>query len=130
MRARINNLINLINKESGLDIFRNTRKRDYVEARALLTFLLRNYFKLRLSEIQRIFAKNGYPIHHATLLHAIRNFEDTYLAYSPTLKVIYDAALTNLNNKIEFKIKYIQSRIEELPLEKLDKINQAIDELV
>jgi hypothetical protein len=129
MKRRINSLINTINEEAGIDIFRNTRKRDYVEARALLTYLLRNYFGMRLSEIQRLFKTNGYPIHHATLLHALKNFKDTYLPYNPFLQGVYDKASTTLNNKTEFKIRHIQNRIQDIPEEKLDEVKQLIDEL-
>lgn len=130
MKRRINSLINTINEEAGIDIFRNTRRRDYVEARALLTYLLRNYFGMRLSEIQRLFKKNGYPIHHATLLHALKSFKDTYLPYNPFLQGVYDKASETLNNKAEFKIRHIQNKIQDIPEEKLDEVKQLIDELI
>lgn len=130
MRRRINNLINTINEAAGIDIFRNTRQRDYVEARALLTYLLRNYFGMRLSEIQRLFKTNGYPVHHATLLHAIRNFKDVYLPHNPFLQGVYDKASKILNNKTEFKIRHIQNSIQDIPEEKLDEVQKLIEELI
>ena len=129
MRRRINNLINVINKESGIDMFRNTRTREYVEARAVLAYILRNYFGLRLSEIKRIFATNGYPIHHATVIHALKNFKDTYLPHNPHLQAIFDAASKTLNNKTEFKIRQIQGRIQDIPEEKLDEVQKLVEEL-
>lgn len=129
MKRRINSLINTINEEAGIDIFRNTRKRDYVEARALLTYILRNYFGMRLSEIQRLFRTNGYPIHHATLLHALKSFKDTYLPHNPFLQGVYNKASETLNNKTEFKIRHIQNKIQDIPEEKLDEVKQLIDEL-
>jgi len=129
MKRRVNNLINTINEEAGIDIFRNTRRRDYVEARALLAYLLREYFGMRLSEIQRLFNRNGYPVHHATLIHAIKNFKDTYLPYNPFLQGVYDKASETLNNKAEFKIRLIQGRIQDIPEEKLDEVQKLVEEL-
>lgn len=127
MRRRINNLINLINEEAGIDIFRNTRTREYVEARALLTYLLRTYFNLRLNEIKRIFETNGYPVHHATLIHALKVFKDTYLPFNPVLQNVYDKACASINTKTEFKIKHIQGKIQDIPEDKLDEVQQLID---
>ena len=130
MRRRVNNLINLINEEAGIDIFRNTRKREYVEARALLIYSLREFFGMRLSDIQRVFNRNGYPVHHATLIHAIKNFKDTYLPYNPPLQEVYEKATAILKNKTEFKIRHIQNRIQDIPEEKLDEVKQLIDEFI
>ena len=129
MRRRINNLINVINEEAGIDIFRNTRMREYVEARALLAFLLRNYFGLRLNEIKKVFTTNGYPVHHATILHALKVFKDTYLPHNPSLQEIFNKASETLNNKTEFKIKHIQGRIQDIPEDKLDEVQKIIEEL-
>lgn len=129
MRRRINELINLINEEAGIDIFRNTRKREYVEARAVLTYFLREYFHLRLSDIQNIFHKNGYQIHHATLIHALKCFNDTYLPHNVQLQAIHSAALEKLNCKTEFKIRHLQDKIQDLPEDKLDEVKKMIEEL-
>jgi hypothetical protein len=130
MRRRINNLINLINEEAGIDIFRNTRVRQYVESRALLIYILRYYFRMRLSEIQTLFKTNGHPIHHATLLHAIKSFKDIYLPYNPPLQDLYSKTLLEINDKVEFKIRDIQNRIQDIPEDKLDEVKKLIDSLV
>ena len=41
---KVERLIREIKKESGIDLFRNTRKREYTETRALFSYFLRNYF--------------------------------------------------------------------------------------
>jgi len=127
MRRRINNLINLINEEAGIDIFRNTRQRQYVESRALLIYILRHYFGMRLSEMQTLFKRNGYPIHHATILHALKSFKDIYLPYNPPLQDLYDKSIQEINDKVEFKIRDIQSKIESVPEDKLDEVKKLIE---
>jgi chromosomal replication initiation ATPase DnaA len=72
MNKRVKRLIREIEKEARLDLFRNTRKREYTEARALFSYFLRNYFGYKLSEIVEIYKQNGFSTHHATILYANR----------------------------------------------------------
>ena len=48
-----------IKELSGLDIYKNTRQREYVEARSLLIFLMYNTLNFRLSEIEQFFVSKG-----------------------------------------------------------------------
>lgn len=57
-----------INKEFNLDIKENTRKRDYVEGRALFYFIARKKTNYSYECISGYFQKN-----HATAVHAIQN---------------------------------------------------------
>ena len=58
---------------SGLDPFRHTRKREYIDVRATLTFLLYNNLNFTLKELSRFYKSNGKPYDHATALHALKN---------------------------------------------------------
>ena len=91
--------------------------------------MLRNYFGLRLSEITRTFKTNGYPIHHATAIHALKVFKDTYLPHNPHLQHLFDTASKTINNKAEFKIRHIQGRIQDIPEERLDEVQKLVEEL-
>ena len=57
-------IVQRVQSVTGLNPMRNTRKREYVEARALLIFLLRDVCNMYLSEIARFFQDNGKPMHH------------------------------------------------------------------
>tara|TARA_B110000114_G_scaffold96450_1_gene101624 strand:- start:609 stop:1160 length:552 start_codon:yes stop_codon:yes gene_type:complete len=63
-------LINL----SGIDLFENTRKRDYVEIRALACFLMREKLNMRLCSIAKFFQDNFKPMDHATVIYAVKNY--------------------------------------------------------
>ena len=127
MKRRVERLIKLIKDETGLDIFRNTRKREYVEARALFTYMLKTYLGYRLTDIQMIYSKHGYEIHHATLIHAIRNFEPVYVPFNTPLKELYDKAINLFDTKTDFKIRYIKNKVDYIPDEKLDEVKYLVD---
>lgn len=71
-----------IKKVTGLDIFRNTRKNDYIEARALFNFILYNTYGFTLAKIARFYKENNKSYDHATALHSLKHF-DMYRRFSP-----------------------------------------------
>jgi hypothetical protein len=79
---------------SGLDIFKNTRKQEYVDARSLVVFLLYHTKKFRLSDIERYFKSRGKKYDHCTALYAKDNFNN-YRKFNKDL----DRWLNILTNK-------------------------------
>ena len=73
-----------ISNITGLDIFRNTRKREYIEARALLNFILKNTKGMTLYAIKDFYIANGKAYDHATVLHSLSNF-DMYRKYNKNI---------------------------------------------
>ena len=69
---------------TGLNVFRNTRKREYIEARALLNFILKNIKGMTLYAIRDFYIENNKAYDHATVLHSISNF-DMYRKYNKKL---------------------------------------------
>lgn len=67
---------------TGLDIFRNTRKNDYIEARAMFNFILYNTYGFTFAKIAKFYKDNNKSYDHATALHSIKNF-DMYRRFSP-----------------------------------------------
>jgi hypothetical protein len=59
---------------TGVDIFDNTRKVEYIEARALFNYILYNTHGYTLTRIARFYIKNGKHYDHATCLHSLKNF--------------------------------------------------------
>ena len=122
-----------INKLSGLNIFENTRKRDYIEMRALVCYLMRDKLSMTLEKIAKFFISQGKTMHHATCLHLVKNypmyksnnelldkFEKTFIFSS---KIPYDDIdkVNYLENKyIDIEKKYLKLRGElKNPLVKL-----------
>ena len=108
---------------SGLNIFENTRKREYIEMRALLCYLMRDKLSMTLEKITKFFVSQGKTMHHATCLYLIKNypiyksnnnllekFEKTFVFSS---KIPYDDIdkVNYLENKyIDLEKKYIELR--------------------
>ena len=84
---------NIVEKEFGLDITKRTRRREYVEARAIYYGLLRDYTTLGLANIGRSIKKN-----HATVLHGQRNLKDW---------LVVDKRIMEIYSKLEGKLKRI-----------------------
>jgi len=127
---KVERLIQEIKKESGIDLFRNTRKREYTETRALFSYFLRNYFGYKLHEIVEIYRKNGYTTHHATILYAVRNYKDVYLPFSRILKDLDEKMYMKFGNHNEVKLRTLKMRVDSIPEERLDEAKRLIEELI
>jgi len=130
MNKRVKRLIREIEKEARLDLFRNTRKREYTEARALFSYFLRNYFGYKLSEIVEIYKQNGFSTHHATILYANRNYKDSYLPFSRFLKDLDQKMYVKFGNHQEVKLRSLKMRIDSIPDNRLDEAKRLIEELI
>lgn len=69
---------------TGQDVFAQSRKRDVIEARSLLSFILYKSKGMTLTQIRDFYEANGKPYDHATALHAIESFE-LYRRYNKNL---------------------------------------------
>ena len=127
---KVERLIQEIKKESGIDLFRNTRKREYTETRALFSYFLRNYFGYKLHEIVEVYRKNGYTTHHATILYAVRNYKEVYLPFSRILKDLDEKMYIKFGNHNEVKLRTLKMRIDSLPEERLDEAKRLIETLI
>tara|TARA_B100001939_G_C16929711_1_gene613389 strand:+ start:701 stop:1108 length:408 start_codon:yes stop_codon:yes gene_type:complete len=121
---RAKKIANKINKLSGINVFKNTRKKSYVEARSLLGFILKNYEKMTLYQIRDFYIENGKSMNHATVIHSIKNFQ-VFKNYEPQLidwLNIISEDLDAFNNEakrelIKLKVNYISNKdVDELSL--------------
>ena len=74
---------------TGVDIFLNTRQRNYVELRALVCYILREKLGMRWTNIAYYFESMGKTMNHATVIHLVKNYE-TYKMYNSSLQEIED----------------------------------------
>lgn len=82
---------NLVESEFNLQLIRKTRRREYVEARAMYYMLLREKGRMTLSAISKTLDKD-----HATVLHAIKSLGN-WMSYDTNMKSIY----ANLEEKVD-----------------------------
>ena len=112
-----------INRLSGLDIFKNTRKREVIEMRALACYILRDKLFMKLKNIAKFFTKQGRKMHHASCIHLLKNypmyksnnknldkFEKTFLFKSKIPYEDVDRANYLENKYIDVEDKYLKLR--------------------
>lgn len=75
---------NFVQQVYKIDITRNCRTINYVQARAIYFKLCMEYSPLNISAIARTMGRN-----HATLLHSLKQF-DIYLRFIPKFKENYN----------------------------------------
>ena len=87
-------IANKIIKESGVDIFENYRRKNHIEMRSLLCFLLREKLNMRWLNIAKFFNDNNKSMTHASCIHAFNN----YKMYKKT-----NSKLEDIENLFSFK---------------------------
>ena len=112
-KTNIDDIKNIIQEESGLDnILKNTRKRNYVDARRIYYHILRNYHYLSLDKIGKLAGNRN----HATVLHGLRNVD--FLIKS-------DPDVSNLFNRVSDRVLNLKSE-KQLLLEKIDSLEKEL----
>jgi len=107
----------LIEQEMEIDnIFKNTRRREYVDSRRILFYILRNNFLLTYFEIGRISKRD-----HATIIHAIKDF-DYIIKADPILNGVYEKAL----ERAEFITTYSPEARKEEIIKKIEQLNEEL----
>ena len=114
---------------SGLDIYKQTRKTEYVEHRALLCHILRNKLDMRWVSISDFIKSKGKSFDHATAIHANK----MYPIYKRSRFDYYDKLESNfiVKSQIEYsqisKLEVIQKKYETLEkdyFKAIEKLNQ------
>ena len=108
-----------VKEVSGLNIFDNTRRRDYVEMRALVCYVLRKKLRIGLTNIALYFQSEGKTMHHATVIHLVNQYP-MYKRYNSRLASIEDS-FEQLNN-LEFnQDSYIRNQYLSYNYDKLQE---------
>ena len=108
-----------VKEVSGLDIFDNTRRRDYVEMRALVCYVLRKKLRIGLTNIALYFQSEGKTMHHATVIHLVKMYP-MYKRYNSRLASI-ENSFEQLNN-LEFnQDSYIRNQYLSYNYDKLQE---------
>ena len=108
-----------VKEVSGLNIFDNTRRRDYVEMRALVCYVLRKKLRIGLTNIALYFQSEGKTMHHATVIHLVNQYP-MYKRYNSRLASI-EESFEQLNN-LEFnQDSYIRNQYLSYNYDKLQE---------
>ena len=120
-------IANKVKELSGLDIYKNTRQREYVEARSLLIFLMYNTLNFRLSEIEKFFVSRGKHYNHATVLYALKNF-NSYRQFNKNI-TLWLNKITNKDTSVIQKTSVILENIKALRGDEINILYNIVQEM-
>ena len=113
---------------SNIDVFKNTRKREYIEMRSLLTFMLRHHCNMKFTDIRDFYESKGKSYDHATALHSLKSFE-THRRYNPKIDKYFDVVLLRIRNKSKLRKALINHIIDYTKEKDLKKLLRIVDTL-
>ena len=119
-------LVQRVTSVTGCDPLERTRRREVVEARAMLMMLLRDVCYMNSSEIARFLTKSGKPTHHATVLHAFKNVE-VYMQFSYKFRMCYEDLLAEGSwGTMPAKKAFIKNKLDWIPEEAIDEVYSIV----
>ena len=113
---------------SGIDVFKNSRKREFVEIRSLLTFMLRHHCRMKFMEIKDFYISKGKSYDHSTAIYSLKAFE-SHRRYNPLLDKYFDIILLRLRNKSKLRRALINHIIDYTKSKDLKKLLRIVDTL-
>ena len=113
---------------SQINPFSNTRKREFVEIRSLLTFMLRHHCDMKFKEIKEFYESNGKNYDHATAIHSLRSFEMNR-RYNPKLDKYFDIVLLRVRNKAKLRKALLNHIIDYTKAKDLKRLLKIVDKL-
>ena len=118
-----------INRLADLNIFENTRKREYIEARSLFCLISYRIAKQTYANIARFFEQNGKSSDHATVLHSLKNYE-IYSRYNPNLELWFNEIIENIKDVTKSqKIELLYHKMKHLNKNNLTILSDFINDV-
>ena len=113
---------------SGINVFDNTRKREHIEMRSLLTFMLRHHCNMKFTDIRDFYESKGKNYDHATAIHSLKSFE-THRRYNPKVDKYFDIVLLRIRNKSKLRKALINHIVDYTKSKDLKKLLKIVDKL-
>jgi len=113
---------------SQINPFSNTRKREFIEIRSLLTFILRHHCNMKFTEIRDFYESNGKNYDHATAIHSLKSFEMNR-RYNPKLDKYFDIVLLRVRNKTKLRRALLSHIIDNTKAKDLKRLLNIVDKL-
>jgi len=122
----LDQIVSRLNALAEIDILNNTRKREYVEARALFCTIAYTYVNLNLTQVADYLKKRGKSSDHATVLHAIRNYE-IYSKYNANLELWLSDIICNNDLNIASQKQMMIHKINQMTDENIDLLQPPME---
>ena len=121
MNKEAKKIADYLSEISGIDVFENKRRRYNIEARCLLTFILRNHFDMTFHQIKEFYQANGKSYDHATAIHSLKTFE-VHRKYSKFLNNWLEEIQLLMKDKTNIKRGLLLNTIKELNHKQISKL--------
>jgi hypothetical protein len=122
----LDQIVQKINALAELNILDNTRKREYIEARAVFCVIAYKYVGLNLSQVAKYFKDRGKSSDHATILHALKNYE-IYSKYNSQLNLWLSDIVCSTDLKVTSKKQIAIHKISQMSETNIDLLEKPIE---
>jgi hypothetical protein len=134
-------IANKISEISGIDLFNKSRKRNVIEHRGLLCYILRDKLKMRWEKIAKFYKAQGWPVNHATLINSYNKWY-MYKTNEDVISILNDFKFVEETqeeidkiDRLETKYINLQKKLEDplvklvsrIPKEKKDLVKEKLD---
>lgn len=118
----------LIKEVTGIDVFKNSRKRECVEYRALYNYILSKVMGKSLTWIRDNYRYHGKDYDHATVIHSLKMF-DVYKRYNENFLPLFNQLCANKNSVTE-RIAFIDTALKNMSKENVVKVGDLVNKLL
>tara|TARA_R100001086_G_C11660768_1_gene210093 strand:+ start:71 stop:508 length:438 start_codon:yes stop_codon:yes gene_type:complete len=134
-------IANKISEISGINLFSKSRKRNVIEHRGLLCYILRDKLKMRWEKIAKFYKAQGWPVNHATLINSYNKWY-MYKTNEDVISILNDFKFVEETqeeidkiDRLETKYINLQKKLEDplvklvsrIPKEKKDLVKEKLD---
>ena len=113
---------------SEVDVFANSRRRENVEMRSLLTFILRNHLGMTFHQIKNFYENNGKHYDHATAMHSLKTFE-VNRRYSKSLDEWLKKIQFLIRDKSNIKKGMLEHKLQYLHSNDINKLLKIVNDM-
>ena len=137
-------IANKITEISGINLFSKSRKRNVIEHRGLLCYILRDKLKMRWEKIAKFYKAQGWPVNHATLINSYNKWY-MYKTNEDVISILNDFKFVEETqeeidkiDRLETKYINLQKKLEDplvklvsrIPKEKKDLVKEQLDKWI
>ena len=134
-------IANKITEISGINLFEKSRKRNVIEHRGLLCYILRDKLKMRWQKMEKFYTSQGWPVNHATLINSYRKWY-IYKTNEDVIKILnqfhfededqdeidkVEMLETKCNNQKKKLEDPLVKAVLELPVNKREQVKEKLD---
>ena len=113
---------------SEVDVFENSRRRENIDVRSLLVFVLRNHLGMTFHQIKNFYEKNGKHYDHATAMHSLKTFE-VNRRYSKSLDEWLRKIQFLIRDKSNIKKGILEHKLQYLHNNDINKLLKIVNEM-